>query len=102
MQHDYENLSSETAAIPDYGIEVTLDSSRWRVILQFGNGTPQGTYGLLIVDQGGREVFSDQISKSGTLASQQTIEITPLSPGMYIAAVWQGNTVVARKKLMIP
>ncbi len=102
MQHDYDNLSAETAAMSGAGIGITLDSSRRKAILQFTENTPQGSYRLMIVDQGGREVLSDQISKTGTLASQLTIDIPALSPGMYIAAVWQGNAVVARKKLLIP
>ncbi|MDD5508377.1 MAG: glycosyl hydrolase 53 family protein [Bacteroidales bacterium] len=102
MQHDYDNLSAETAAMSGAGIRITLDSSRRKAILQFTENTPQGSYRLMIVDQGGREVLSDQISKTGTLASQLTIDIPALSPGMYIAAVWQGNAVVARNKLLIP
>ncbi len=102
LQHDYDNLSAETVTLADTGIGITLDSSCRKVILHFRENAPQGSYRLMIVDQGGREVFSEQLTRTGTRASQQIFTIPLLSTGMYLVTVWQGNTVVAGNKLLIP
>jgi hypothetical protein len=52
------------------------------------------------VDQVGREVFSGEIKKQDTAPTQHSIDI-PLPPaGIYVVAVWQGNTVIAREKIL--
>ena len=101
MQHDYENLSAETVAIADYGIQVIPDSSRRRIILEVGDGAPQGVYGLMVVDQVGREVYSGEIKKQGNVPAQFSIDIPLLPAGIYVVAVWYGNTVIAREKIFL-
>ncbi len=101
MQHDYENLSADNEAIPDYGIQVTLDISLRRIILQFGCNAPQGVYGLMVVDQVGREVFSGEINKQGIEPVQHSIDLPLLPAGIYAVAAWQGNAVIAREKIFL-
>lgn len=101
MQHAYENLSAESGAIPDSGVDVLLDSSQRSLILVFSDGAPDGTFLARMVDQGGKEVFTTPIERQGKLSSRYTLELPALSSGIYVVGVWQGDSIVARKKIFV-
>jgi hypothetical protein len=101
MQHDYENLSTESGDIQDSGVDVLLDSSQRRLMLVFSDGTPNGTFLVRMLDQGGKEVFNSQIERQGKLSSRHTFELPALSSGIYVLGVSQRDTIVARNKVLV-
>jgi arabinogalactan endo-1,4-beta-galactosidase len=100
MQHDYENLSAESGDIQDSGVDVLLDSSQRRLMVIFSEGVREGLYPASIVNQVGKEVFTSQIEKKGNGSSTYTLDIPALSIGIYVVVVWQGNTILERKKIL--
>jgi arabinogalactan endo-1,4-beta-galactosidase len=98
MSHEYENLTAAGEPVSPKKLEILPDSSHRNLTLKLQGFSTSNSLKVNLLDNAGRLVASQKISRSGDHA---VLSLPDLAAGIYYVSVFEKNQMVAAGKVWL-